>query len=725
MAPVCLAIMWHQHQPSYRAGDSVVGRLPWVRLHGIKDYVGMALLAHCFPEFHHTINLVPCLLDQIEDLAAGTASDLDLDLTTTPADELSAEEAVAVLDLFFMANIDTIVRPHARYAELLGKRALGRRRAASALRDFSAEDLRDLQVWHTLAWFHPLVVEQRQDVRDLVAKGRGFSEEDKAALAAAQQEVLRQIIPLHKRLQDDGSVELTTSPRYHPILPLLFNMQSARVALPGLPLPAESLDGAADAVQQIAEGVQSHARRFGRKPRGFWPSEGSVSPEMVAPVAEAGNEWMASDEDVLGLSLGVREGRGGRDVAGPDWLYGAYELAAGEGRTLAAVFRDHVLSDRIGFHYAHAPDGEAAAADLLARIKSVRSRDAARPALVAIIMDGENAWEYYPEQGMRFLTALYRGACRDKAIQPVTVSEYLDAHGPMGRLERLHSGSWIGANFATWVGQTEKDRGWELLARAKAAVEAAALQAPAGALAEARNAIHRAEGSDWFWWYGEGHSSEQEDVFDELFRAHLRAAYQSAGLPVRDEVEGVISEERPLYRDPEFLQDVTVDGQVSSYYEWLDAGYYDSRRDVGAMQPAGGLAVSQLYFAYCVSHFLLRLDRPRPAGGAYGMDWGVRLVFSNGRRVTLAPDEALSAPAALTVSDEARPGWEARTGTAARGHVVELAVPWVDLALHTGDEASFHVEVFRGEEVIQKLPRDSVIIIVVPGADFGAMDWTA
>jgi alpha-amylase/alpha-mannosidase (GH57 family) len=725
MNDICLAVLWHQHQPSYVPHAGMPAPLPWVRLHAIKDYVGMALLARRFPDFHHTINLVPCLLDQLEALVAGEATDADLLLTERPAGELTEDEALSVLDCFFAANIDTMVRPNPRYAQLLAKREPSRRTAAQVLPEFSVSDMRDLQVWHTLAWFHPLVVGERADLKDLVRKGSSFTEEDKQAVLAAQREVMARVIPLHKELQEAGVVELVTSPRYHPILPLLFRMESARVALRDLPLPNNSFDGSADAVQQIAEAVESHTRRFGRRPKGLWPPEGAVSPEILEAVADAGIRWLASDEEVLGRSLGAEVRRPGGDVPAPSWLDGPYEVDAGAGRKLTMAFRDHVLSDRIGFQYARFPSGREAAADLLGRIKQARSPVPSQPALVAVMLDGENPWEFYRMQGLEFLEAFYGAVGKDGQVRAVTIGEYLDAYGPVGRIEHLHSGSWIGANFGTWVGQTEKNRAWELLARAKAAVESAAAQRPASELAAAHDAIRKAEGSDWFWWYGEDHSSGQEDQFDRLFRAHLGEAYVRAGLPVRDEVEGTITELRPLYSEPQFLLDVQVDGWVTSYYEWLGAGYYDSRRDAGAMRQAGGRAASQLYFGYSLVSFFLRLDPERPKSGTYGMDWSVKAVFSNGMEALSALTGSEHGPTAIHLTDGRRSGGKKETGLACRGNTLEMAIPWEQLGLRTGDGVGFHVEIWRGDESIQRLPYGSDISLTVPAADFGADAWTA
>ena len=466
MNTIYLAVVWHQHQPPYVAPRESAARMPWVRLHGIKDYIGMAMLAAEYPEFRHTINLTPSLVRQLQAYADGDATDRALELTQKRAEDLGEEEAEEILDGFFAANFDTMISPHKHYRELYSRRELQEKTNGSALNEFTVDDLRDLQTWGTLTWFHPLVFRENETLRELLKKGGGFTEEDKQTVLKHQDDVLQRILPLHQQLQEQGVVELTTSPLYHPILPLLIDQQSARVALPEVPLPTDSFDGRDDAAQQVERALHIHEEQFGSRPAGMWPPEGSISPAALSVMAEAGVEWVASDEEVLRRSLSAN-GRSSRDQAGPGWLYAPYSAGAQGGDALNIVFRDHVLSDRIGFQYASYQSGEEAANDLINRIKQVGNAETRQPPLVSIILDGENPWEHYPRQGLEFLSPFYRKACRDDAIQPVTVSEYVEQFGPVQELNHVHSGSWIGADFSTWIGDNEKNRAWEMLSRAR------------------------------------------------------------------------------------------------------------------------------------------------------------------------------------------------------------------------------------------------------------------
>ncbi len=367
MGQVHLCLLWHHHQPCYREGPDGRYAMPWVRLHGIKDYYGMAWLAQQHPEVHMAFNLVPSLLVQLEDYARGEAQEEWLRLTAAPAAELTEAETRFILNEFFHANPDTMIRPHPRYQELLAKRRLGRKTAAQAAGEFSRQDLLDLQVWFTLAWFFPQLLRDDPVLRELVRKGRGFSEDDKAAMLAKQREVLAAIVPMYRALQERGSVELTTSPFYHPILPLLCKMERAREAMPKVPLPRQRADFSEDARMQVARAVEAHRAFFGRPPRGMWPPEGSVSPEVPPLAADAGIRWLATDEGILCRSLGCTLHRdAGGLVQEWDVLYQPYAIPVPaesdmEGqRDVAIIFRDHVLSDLIGFHYYHRPAEEAA-----------------------------------------------------------------------------------------------------------------------------------------------------------------------------------------------------------------------------------------------------------------------------------------------------------------------------------------------------------------------------
>ena len=420
MADVRLAFLWHQHQPYYP--DDVAGEtpMPWVRLHGVKDYYGMALHLLEFPEMRCTINLVPSLLVQLQAYTDRGASDRFLDVSRVPADALQESDCLFLLDHFFMANAEYMILPFPRYAELYQLRNLGRNTAREALRRFNERDLRDLQVWFNLAWIHPLAVESDDTLRALRDKGRYYTEEDKIALLDKQMEILRQVVPLHQQLADSGQVELTTTPFYHPILPLLFDKKLAREAMPDVKLPRYSGGYPEDAELHVRRAVEFHTHAFGAAPRGMWPAEGSVCQAMLPLLAKHGIRWIATDEEILSPST---QGFVSRDehghVRNPEHLYRPYKVKEGEDE-LAIVFRDHALSDMIGFHYQRS-DPNAAADSFVANLHGIgQAIQSDEPALVNVILDGENCWEHYPGGGVAFLRALYDRCTNTPGIRPVS-----------------------------------------------------------------------------------------------------------------------------------------------------------------------------------------------------------------------------------------------------------------------------------------------------------------
>ena len=548
MPTVHLAFLWHQHQPNYR--DLRTGRsaLPWVRLHGVKDYYGMARLlleaAENGAPVRATINLVPTMLAQLQAYAAGSATDPHLELSSRPAADLNADERASALDLFFEANRPNVIEAHPRYAELLAKRRLDEVKAEDVADQFSDEDIRDLQVWANLAWFHHTIIERDEHLRDLIQKDRSFSEDDQAFVLARQREVLGEVIGLHRRLQDDGIIEISTSPFYHPILPLLCNMEDARVALPDTPLPVGWTPLVEDAREQLARAVAQYETLFGRRPTGLWPSEGSVSPAMLPLVAEQGFRWLATDEQILARSIVENfdrdNGNENEDesttedpMVAAEKLYQPYQARTPHGE-LALVFRDRQLSDLIGFEYQRW-DSHHAVQDFLGRLRSIGRRVESPSALVPVILDGENCWEHYPGGGVPFLRELYRELSRSDDIRTVRIGEHLIEHPPGKTIKRLFSGSWINHNFYIWIGHEEDLCAWEYLLRVRQDLQRFAAElADANDEAQARlrqawESLYAAEGSDWFWWYGEDHTSDQGPIFDELFRTHLKNVYHFMG----------------------------------------------------------------------------------------------------------------------------------------------------------------------------------------------------
>ncbi|MBM4075396.1 MAG: alpha-amylase/alpha-mannosidase, partial [Planctomycetes bacterium] len=366
MPAVNLAFVWHQHQPYYPDRVGGTNPMPWVRLHATKDYWGMAWHIKEVPEFRCTINLVPSLLEQLRAYTDMGASDRHLDVSHMPADSLSEDDARFLLEQFFMANPDNMIRPYPRYAELHQKKGNGQEPFQRVIARFSERDIRDLQVWSNLTWFHPLLFEIDSDLKSFLHKGQNWTEAEKSWLLRKQLDVLSQVIPLHRELMEGGQVELTTTPFYHPILPLLWDKRCARQAMPGCMLPKNLDSYREDAVAQLKKGVQFHRDLFGANPVGMWPSEGSVSQEIIAAIADQGIEWIATDEEILAAST---NGWVSRDSSGymrnPEMLFRPWRIED-QGRQLQIVFRDHALSDLIGFQYQRT-DPQHAVNDLLGK----------------------------------------------------------------------------------------------------------------------------------------------------------------------------------------------------------------------------------------------------------------------------------------------------------------------------------------------------------------------
>ncbi|MGC8875164.1 MAG: glycoside hydrolase family 57 protein, partial [Chloroflexia bacterium] len=505
-----VAIIWHQHQPLYyKDPQTGLYAKPWVRVHAAKDYVDMATLVEQYPRIHVTFNLTPSLLRQLDDIASG-ARDVYWATTEVPADRLTEEQKVFLLQRFFDTNRKVIAR-FPRYQELLEKRGTDLSDAglrATAAR-WTEQDFRDLQVLFNLAWTDPDWRAQ-EPLRALVEKGRNFEEADKAIVLGEHLRLVKEVVPVHRRLQEAGQIEVTMTPYAHPILPLLVDTTQAKIARPDIDLPREAFSYGRDAQAQVQKGVQFYEEHFGQPPRGMWPAEGAVSQLIVTMVSQAGIQWMASDEDVLAYSLGLpgftRDAQ--ETVQEADTLYRPYSVSDGRNPPVAILFRDRTLSDKIGFTYS-GTKGDLAAADFVQRLHAIKDRlqaeGAKGPHLVTVILDGENAWEYYENDGKEFLHSLYRLLSEDPELVTVTPSEYLARFPEMPAIETLWAGSWIDHDFATWIGEDEENRAWEDLGMVRDFLQeyvSGKRKADEAVLAQALDLMYAAEGSDWFWWYG-------------------------------------------------------------------------------------------------------------------------------------------------------------------------------------------------------------------------------
>lgn len=727
MAATALAFLWHQHQPYYP--DDVTGdvRMPWVRLHGVKSYYGMALHLLEVPEFRCTINLVPSLLVQIQRYGNG-GSDRALDVARTPADGLSESAALALLDQSFMANRDTMIGPYSRFVELYEKRGVGKLAAVEALPRFSVADLRDLQVLYNLAWIHPLVFEQDAGLRSLREKGRNFTEAEKAQVLDKHLEILQQIVPLHKQLADRGQVELTTTPFYHPILPLLWDKRLARQALPECPLPKHLDAYPGDIQTHLVRAVALHTEVFGAPPKGLWPSEGSVAQEIIPAIADAGIEWIATDEEVLSRST---NGWVSRDPQGylrhPEMLYRPWRVEE-QDRAVQVVFRDHGLSDLIGFHYQRT-DPIRAAVDLLARTEAIGRTCASsgRPALVPVILDGENCWEHYPDGGVAFLRTLYQNTVRHSAIRPVRMSDALREHPATDRIGRLFAGSWISHSFAIWIGHAEDNAAWDLLHQTReflVAAQAKGSHAPA-VIERAWTEIYIAEGSDWFWWFGDDHNSAQDDLFDQLFRKHLANVYLLLGARVPAEVNRAIArlQKRALHTEPRGFLDVKVDGR-RTYFEWINAAHYVAGNERGTMTLVTEGIVREIFFGFDARQLMLRIDTAHSAKDELQPVDMLRIGFNEPAGYEVQVLHPGRPEQSATLLHKGGPVGDARV-EAVTDLIFELRVAFADLALKPGDAVQFFVELHGQGQSLDRTPHEGALTFQVPSAEFEQIMWQA
>ncbi len=717
-----IAFLWHMHQPYYRDPLTGVYSLPWVRLHAIKSYYDVPRMAERFPEAGMTINLVPSLLAQLSDYSEGRGDDLLLAHSLRPAAELEPEERRQVLANFFMCNWDTMVKPYPGYWNLLAKRGLRLDEAAidSAMRRFSVQDFLDLQVWFNLSWFGYTALAEDEGLRELKAKGRQFSEEDKAYVLAAQRRVIAEIIPTYRRLLAAGRVELSTSPFYHPILPLLIDTDIARRCMPHAALPTR-FSRPEDAAAQIERGVAFFSGLFGRPPRGMWPSEGSVCPELIELVARQGLRWLATDEAILFNSLS-----GGADRRA---LFEPY--LAGDGGEVSMVFRDRGLSDLVSFTYGRDPTHDSAA-DLYGRLKAIRDGySGAREPLVCIILDGENPWEYYFDGGQSFLAGTFERLLKDPGLEAVAIGDYLENHPASRRLSHLYSGSWINHNFEIWIGGEEENRAWTLLAQTREwfGRELAEGRAAADRLEQAREELYAAEGSDWFWWYGDQFSSDNDAEFDRLFRLHLANVYTLLDAPIPEELGEpiiVMHKVRPAWEPIGFIEPV-LDGIETNYYEWKEAGLFRARGGQAAMYRSERY-MGDLYYGFNLEDLFLRLDL---ATEREELPEGLEIYLEievNGARYRLRSPLLFGADITYVLyrlEEGKEPEELLRSGRVHAKRIVELGLPFSALEASADQEVRFHVELRRDQKMLcERIPRIGYISFRVPSQDFERIMWS-
>jgi len=705
MKPLKIAILWHMHQPDYR--DPVSGKtlLPWTYLHAVKDYGEMLKTAEEIEGARMTFNLVPTMLEQIEGYATGKTRDVWIEAAAKNPKHMEEDERIFLLTQFFSVNTERHVLPYKRYRELAAKRE---KAGKPDPKTFSEQDLRDLQVWFLLAWSGHYLRRESDLIPYLMEKGEQFTEGEKENLLKLYDAAVADVIGLYRKLEEKGTVEISITPYAHPILPLLCGTEIASHPTPGIRLPSEPFRHPEDARLQVRYGLRRADHFLGARKRGMWPSEGSVSEETVRILKEEGALWAATDEGILAKSLdaGLRRRQD---------LYRPYAF---EGFPL--FFRDLELSDRIGFVYAHWNPKEAAA-DLIHRLKMVAKT--AHGGVIPLILDGENCWERYEDNGYPFLSSLYRGIVKEPSLEMTTFSEILVTESP-APLNRVAAGSWINSDFCIWIGHPEENTAWEWLERARRDVSVekdvrGTLESKDTKPTEKTLHLLRAEGSDWFWWYGDDHVTAQADIFDLLFRRHLEALYRESGRPVPSHLAGAIKapiRERAV-RPPSALFTPSIDGRVSDYFEWLAAGSADLSPG-GAMHAAHHEFTTLLY-GYDEKSLYLRLDPQEDIRVLTG-DEGyleVRLHSEEDWRMRVAP--GVGPPSICRVSSGEKGG----EGAACCGHIVEIAIPLPPLKISPGDDFILSIHLYRDGAEEARWPAEGSLKLPYKGEELEHGDW--
>lgn len=721
-SPLSVVFLWHMHQPYYKDPFTGVYRLPWVRLHGTKDYLDMVAVLEEFPGIRQTFNLVPSLLEQIVDYTDHGAQDAFLQVTLKRAADLTDDEKVFLLENFFLANWDTMVKPFSRYHELLVKRGLrfSKTDLHRVVRYFSDSDFLDLQVLFNLTWIDPVFRTHDPFLSQLTGKGRDFTEDEKNALVERQSSLLRAIIPKYRELSQKGQIEISTTPFYHPILPLLCDTNTARDPVPDVRLPKRRFSHPEDAKRQIEMAIGYYETLFGKRPRGMWPSEGSVSEEVVKAFHEAGIEWIATDEDILSRSLGEGLRGSSGNVTRPGVLYSAYEHAG-----VSMIFRDHRISDLLGFVYS-GWDPKTAAGDLIGKLLQIQSSlPQNEPHLVPIILDGENAWEYYPNDGNDFFRYLYEGLSNNDRLQTRTVSEFLGMQDRRKPLEHVAAGSWIYANFSVWIGHEEDNTSWDYLTETRDALETFQGEEPGRNLEAAWKSLYVAEGSDWNWWYGDDHSTELAEEFDELYRLNLMKVYKEMGKEIPQQLNvPVLRGDRAVVPALEIRGFIhpRIDGVMTSYFEWYQGAQLEVGKSGGSMHMTEGL-LSRIFYGFDRDTLFIRVD-PKSTFSAFPE--GSVLSVEISRPFPFRADIPLRKGAPAHLLGKAEGEWTViRPLTdVAVDEILECALPFRDIGAREHDELNICITVMREGEPVERCPWRGYITVTVPTPDFEAMMWS-
>ncbi|MEI8377651.1 MAG: glycoside hydrolase family 57 protein [bacterium] len=599
-----IAFVWHLHQPNYKDPETNMYLMPWVRLHAIKDYLDMLLILDEFPKIKQTFNIVPLLIDQLNDYGLNNAHDAHSTLTIKSAEKLSPQDKNFILNSFFDANHNSMIAIHPRYKQLYDKR----HSTGANIEEFSLQEYSDIMMWFNLAWFDPYWVENHPEIKAFYKKEKSYNLDDRKRILEIQRAIIRQIIPTYKKRFEDKKIEITTSPYYHNILPLVIDNEIAKTSATGNNLPRNMFKHPEDAIAQINKSIEKFETVFGQKPKGFWPSEQCVSNETLKLIKKAGFKWTISDEGILSKTLNVALERNLNGILlNPFLLCNAYNFGK-EKDPLKIVFRSAFLGNLINFQYG-SYDPQVAAEDLYLKIKKTQEKLQSSPDnnhLGTIALDGENCWESYQKDGVPFLRHLYRLISEDETIEATTVSDYLEKIERANTITDIYPGSWINRDFQMWIGDPVKNLAWDYLSKVRKDLEKFSKEKHDKKLIEkAWDEFYVSQGSDWFFWFGEPNDSGQDELFDFLFRNHLRQIYKLLKKDVPNYLEKPLEAaiSRQSHTPKDFITPA-IKGLLD-LGPWKNAGYIQNVQ--GPVYNVDKL-FNKLYFGNDKTNIYLRFD---------------------------------------------------------------------------------------------------------------------
>lgn len=713
-------ILWHMHQPYYVNPLTQTAMMPWVRLHCVKGYLDMVDAATAHPDLRVNFNFTPVLIKEILELSEGKVKDLWEGLSRKSPEYLSDEEKIQILENFFKIHWDNHIYPFPRYLQLLELRGqrVTRESLTVSIKHFTDQDYRDLQTWYNLSWCGFSAEKRFPELKEFKRRRDFFTEEEKHRVLDIHREIVKSILPLYRQAQEQGFIELTTTPFYHPIMPLVYDTDFAKRCMPGRALPPK-FTAPEDVLAQLQMAQEQHTAVFGKPARGMWPSEGSVCPEVIPLMEKVGIHYFLTDEGILFQSLRNDPAWKGRSIDHLE-LFQPWNCKH-EGSEVKALFRERPLSDFIGFNAARNTT-PVAVDHMIFNMEHIASIAPRSEGVLCLALDGENVWESFPDGGEEFLRTFYQKCTRSEKIKTRLLGEYFERVTQSPVIKEIHSGSWINSNFDIWIGDEEENQGWEWLGKTRHFLveQLKEKKWPEAVIKAAWDEIYAAEGSDWFWWYGPDFETECDFLFDELFRTHLKNVYQILGVESPRYLDIPIcsvQHSSAVFTEPFDWIEPIINGESTSFFDWLGAGEYNMERQQTAMFHADRI-VRDLRYGFGRERFFFRLDTTGHFPEKVVLDF-------HQVKIARIQIDCIRRAAWLETSNDGLL-FEKKNAEIELGiqNCIELGVPFEWLGWkNSGEKAAFVVQVFEKGIERERYPERGLIEFHAPSREFKLRNW--